>query len=261
MTELIGLVGELGTAGGIAVVAWLFHDDFPRTSRMCLVFAIVLMGVLALSEAWHQMTATEFELVIEPSHDQPAGKWGGVYEEGASVGRISAELVKDGEETIESVNIPSIEVASRILDLELDPDRSDRLIASLNGNRQGWIYIPKLSDDVRERIFSGSVRPHAVAFSNEVNYLGDRLEVSPYSAVRREFDSLEITVKEWIYHPVAGVAIDLHENGELITEGLVTQEDALPISTPTTKATVALVGIDLTGEAPNRASFVMLKYL
>ena len=261
MTELIGLVGELGTAGGIAVVAWLFHHDFPRTSRACLVFAIVLMGVLALSEAWHQMTAAKFELVIEPSQERPGAKWGGVSEDGASVGQISAELVKDGDEAIESVSIPSIEVSSRILDLELDPERSDRLIASLNGNRQGWIYIPSLSDDVRERIFSGSVQPHAVAFSNEVNDLGDRVEVSPYSAVRGEFDSLEMTVREWMYHPMAGVAIDLRENGELITEGLVTREDPLPISTPTTKATVALVGIDLTGEVPNRASFVLLKYL
>ena len=200
-------------------------------------------------------------MVVEPSPQQPGSKWGGVYEEGAGVGEISAEFVKDGDETMESVSIPSIDIPNRTLDLKLDSNRSDRLIVSLNENRQGWIYIPGLSDDVRERIFLGSVRPHAVAFSNEVNYLGDRVEVSPYSAVRREFDSLEMSVRQWVYHPRAGVAIDLHENGELITEALVTREDPLSISTPTTKATVALVGLDLTDEVPNRASFVMLKYL
>lgn len=169
--------------------------------------------------------------------------------------------MKDGDETIASVSIPSIDVPNRSLGLELDPNRSDRLVVGLNENRQGWIYLPGLSDDVRERIFSGSVRPHAVAFSNEVNYLGDRVEANPYSAARREFDSLEMTVRRWVYHPTAGVVIDIHENGDLTKEGLVTREDPLPISTPTTKATLALVGLDFTDEVSKRASFVMLKYL
>ena len=79
--------------------------------------------------------------------------------------------------------------------------------------------------------------------------------------VRREFDSLEMTIRQWVYHPTAGVAIDLRENGELIAEGLVTREAPRSISTATTKATVALVGLDLPDEVPNRASFVMLKHL
>lgn len=84
MTELmlIGLLGEVGTAGGIAVVAWLFRNDFPQASRACLVFAVVLMGVLALSEAWHQLTDSEVELVVKPSPEEPGGKWGGLYEGG-----------------------------------------------------------------------------------------------------------------------------------------------------------------------------------
>ena len=171
------------------------------------------MGAVALSEAWHQLRAAEVELVIKPSPVQPGANWGGVYEEGAAVSEISAALVKDGDETIESVSIPSIDVRNRTLDLELDPGQSNRLVVSLNENRQGWIFLPGLSDEVRERIFSGSVRPHAVAFSNEVNYVGDRVAVSPYSAVRRQFDSLEMTVRRWVYHPTAGVAIGLHENG------------------------------------------------
>ena len=129
MTEVIGLVGELGTAGGIATVAWLFRDDFPRTSRVCLIAAIVLMGVVAVSEAVRTVVASEFELVVEPPPDRPGSEWGGVYQSGASAGEISATLVKNEDEVVNTIRIPPVEISNRDLDVALDPARSDRRIA------------------------------------------------------------------------------------------------------------------------------------
>lgn len=261
-SEIATILGGLGTSGGMAVVAWMFRKNFPRVAQACLFVALLPISVIAVWEVADAVTPPSYELRVSPPlpGSSASQNWGGVYESGASVEKISVIVLKDGAES-ESVEIGPIDFADRELTLELDPDRDDRMMVNRNSNPQGGILFQELDGRLRDQIFAGSVKPVAVSYTEEANRIGDRVAVNQASVAKPEFQDLEIGVKQWIYRPQSGVGIDIFLGDERVAEDkVVTRENPLAIEHDRLKATVALATLDFQDEERKRAKFIVLKY-
>lgn len=261
--EISTILGGLGTSGSMAVVAWMFRKKFPKAALCCLVAALVPISVIAVWEVAGAVRPPAYELRVSPPPPGPGAShqnWGGLYESGASVEKVSVIVLEDGTES-ESVEIGPINLADRELTLELDPDRDDRLIVHSNSNPQGQILLRSIDRHLRDRIFAGTVKPLAVSYTEEANKIGDRVEVDQASVTRPEFQDLEVVINQWIYKPEAAVGIDVFMGDERVAEDeVVTRQNPIAIEHDALKAMVAIATLDFQDDVQKRAKFIVLKY-
>ena len=247
----------------MAVVAWMFRKKSPRVAQYCLVAALCPISVIAVWEVADEVIPSSYELRVSPSppgSSASSPKWGGLYESGASVSKVSVIVLEDGAE-FESVEVGPINLADRELTLGLHPDRDDRMIASRSSNRLGEVPFQNLEMRLREQIFAGSVKPLAVSYTEEANRIGDRIAVAQASVSQPEFQDLAMVVTQWIYRPEAGVGVDIYLGDERVAEGeVVTRENPLALEHGALNATIALATLDFQDDARKRAKFIVLKY-
>ena len=247
----------------MAAVAWMFRKKFPKVALGCLIAAMVPIAAVAVWEVATVVNPPLYDLRL--SHPVPGTResgqpWGGFYESGASVGQVTVTALKDGEQ-FKSIEIAPIDFAERRLSVELDPSAEDSMLVKSNSNSQGRILFRTLDSRLRGRIFSGSVKPDVVSYTEEANEIGDRIGVNQASVDKQAFQGLEMLVKQWIYSPEAGVGVDIFVDDERIAEGrVVTRENPLAVKFRARNATIALVTLDLQDEVRKRAKFVLLMY-
>ena len=252
---VFSILGKLGTAGALAVVAWLFWDKSRRVAYICLAVAVLSGIVITAREA--VLAWTDYSVQLSPP---PEPRWGGFYETGEPVESISATLLRNGEPVGQSRKVGSLGLEERELRAELDPTNDGRMLVKLNDFNQGYVSFQDLDPGLREKIFSGTSKPYALSDTNEVNDIGDFAVASGGSAVKREFEELRMRVVRWTYDPV-GLVLDIYLGDDRVAEALITRDQALAITRPEMKLIIGLLVLDLKEDSRRRARFVLLKYL
>ena len=150
------------------------------------------------------------------------------------------------------------EPVDRQLSASLDPADPSRILVQSGRHQQGYVLVNNLQGDLRNAISSGLNRPHSIAWSEEVNAIGQSIHVHGTSAVQSAFDNLTMSVAGWSFDP-AGVTVTLYRDGSRLAEALITRDQ--PLSIESLKIVVGLLTLDLTDDTRRRAQFVLLKYL
>ena len=136
---ILAILGKLGSASGLAVIAWLFWERSHRVALFCLIFAVVAGVGIVTSEVMNAWTSYTVELSPPPNP-----KWGGVYETGEYVESISATLFRNGKPTEKPKKVGPLDFANRALRAELDQANVDRLLVMRNDYLQGYVPIQSL---------------------------------------------------------------------------------------------------------------------
>ena len=252
---VFSILGKLGTAGALAVVAWLFWDKSRRAAYICLVVAVLSGSVIAAREA--VLAWTDYSVQLSPP---PEPRWGGFYETGEPVESVSATLLRNGEPVGQARKVGSLDLERRELRAELDPTNDGRMLVKLNDFNQGYVSFQGLDPGLRERIFSGTSKPHAISDTNEVKEIGEFAVASGGSAVKREFAGLRMRVVRWTYNP-AGLVLDIYLGDDRVAEASIGRDQPLAITRPEMKLIIGLLVLDLRDDSRRRARFVLLKYL
>ncbi len=262
-------------AAGLVGVAWFFWHRSPRIATFCLVAGvvsgvgtIVLILILTIGKLVYELPPS-YTVQVEPSLQDT--KWGGIDDTGKSIRPITLKVVRNETAVGDPRKIDGVDIAARELRAEIDPENTKRMrVNTIKKQVQGHIYFEHLARDLRERIFSGTSQPFAIAYTEKVGPESGVIGVSEDSAVQEVFQSVTMKITGWNYDPNdVGVWLDVYIGDVPVQWGVVSRQRAMVISAPM-KLIIGLLGLDLTEpsseldlkEPPRKyARFVLLKYL